>query len=492
MNLADFLRAQTREHAAAPALFCGTRSITYQQLDASTDRLAAQLLAQGLQPGDRVAVQWPNAIEVVQLFFAAFKAGLIVVPINLRLKPGEVAWLLEHSGSTLCFAPPPFADGVRPSGVRVLSELPVDDPPTTTLPDVDPQSPALILYTSGSTGRPKGAVLTHQILLATGDICTLPYAQASGAVAGARPLLMTPLMHASGIYVLFFGLAIGGGSVLLPMFDPAATLDAAEQFRCTLTLALPAMMQFMVEEQARRPRDLSSLRAIFAGGDSVPVSLQERVRQLIGATVVEGLAQTETGPTIANTVDAPIPGALGKVHPGIDVRIVDPFGTDVPEGEPGELVLRSPAVFAGYWRDPDATASALRDGWFHTGDLVSRDREGYYWFRGRLKEIIVRGGSNISPQEVEEALYTHPAVLEAGVIGAPHEVWGEVVIAVVSLREGRSATEAELREHARQTLADYKVPERVHVLPALPKGATGKVHRSALREMVARNPAAFV
>jgi long-chain acyl-CoA synthetase len=216
----------------------------------------------------------------------------------------------------------------------------------------------------------------------------------------------------------------------------------------------------------------------------VPVVLQDRVRDLLGAAVIEGLAQTETGPTILNPLGAPRPGSLGVRIAGVELRIADVMGRDVAAGDVGELLVRSPAVCAGYWENPSATADALRGGWFHTGDLASRDEDGYYWFRGRLKEIIIRGGSNISPQEVEEALYTHPAVLEAGVIGLPHDIWGEVVVAVVALRDGMQATEDELRVHARQLLADYKVPERIHFLAALPKGATGKVQRKALKDML--------
>jgi long-chain acyl-CoA synthetase len=466
-------------------VFCGDRALSFAELDASTDSLAAWFLSEGLEPGDRVAVQWPNAIEVVELYFAAFKAGLIAVPVNTRLKPSEIAWVIENSGASLCFALPALADAMRQTGVRVLTELPARAAAPATLPPVDDKSPALILYTSGSTGRPKGAIHTQQSLLVTCELCTQNFEDTFGDVARPRCLLMTPLMHASGLYVLLGSIRLGEPCVLLPVFDPAAALDAFEQFRCTLTLALPAMMQFILEEQVRKPRDLSSLRVIFAGGDSVPVALQERVREVIGVGMVEGLAQTETGPTIGNPLTAAKLGSLGVVNRGVEVRIVDGAGNPVSNGEPGELLVRSPAVCAGYWRNPEATAEALRGGWFHTGDLVSRDADGYHWFRGRLKEIIIRGGSNISPQEVEEALYTHPEILEAGVVGLPHDVWGEAVVAVVALRDGAICGEDDIRDHARQTLADYKVPERVHFLPVLPKGPTGKVNRKALKDTLA-------
>src|SRR5262249_28054773 len=328
------------------------------------------------------------------------------------------------------------------------------------LPEVSDDAPAMILYTSGSTGRPKGAVLTHQALMATAELCTQVFVDPFGDSVRPCGLAMTPLMHASGLYALLSMVRIGAPCALLRTFDPGAVLDAFERHRCTLTLALPAMMQFVLEEQVRRPRDLSALRAIFAGGDSVPVALQQRVTQVIGVPIVEGLAQTETALTIVNPLDHPKSGSLGRACREVELQIVDGAGQLVPDGEPGELLVRSAAVCSGYWNNPQATADAFRDGWFHTGDLVSRDAEGYYWFRGRLQEIIIRGGSNISPQEVEEALYTHPTILEAAVVGLPHEVWGEVVVAGVVFRQGTSATEEDVRRHAREVLADYKVPEQ--------------------------------
>ncbi|MGE3955612.1 MAG: class I adenylate-forming enzyme family protein [Vicinamibacterales bacterium] len=489
MNLADVLRSHATRTPAATALLCGERSLTYGELDRSTDSLASWLIAEGLKPGDRVAIQWPNAIEVVQVFFAAFKAGLIAVPINLRLKPQEIAWVTQHAGAALCFAHPALADVARQTGVRTLDALPDGPAPDQpVIPPSDPDTPGLILYTSGSTGRPKGAVLSQRSLVATAELCGAILA-GFDADLKARGLLMTPLMHSSGLFVLLSALSRGEPCVLLPAFDPATVLDTVQRDRCTNTLALPAMMQFVLEEQARTPRDVSSLRVVFAGGDSVPVPLQERSRALLGGVMLEGLAQTETGPTICNPAARPRLGSLGLPHAGVELRLVDVVSRNpVPDGEPGELLVRSAAVCSGYWNNPDATREAFEDGWFRTGDLVSRDADGYYWFRGRLKEIIIRGGSNISPQEVEEALYTHPDILEAGVIGLPHDVWGEVVVAVVALREGATATEADIREHARRTLADYKVPEQVHFLPALPKGPTGKVHRRALKEALAARP----
>jgi long-chain acyl-CoA synthetase len=482
MNLGDLLRERAAQHPNAPLLFCRDRTLSYGDLDTSTEPLARWFVSQGLKPGDRIAIQWPNEIEAVQLYFAAFKAALIAVPVNLRLKPGEIAWILENSGAKICFSHPMLADARRQNGVDVFTALPNAMESEVALPAVDENSPAVILYTSGSTGRPKGAILTHRNLTETARICTRDFMENHGAVTDFRGLVITPMMHASGLYMLLGSMWIGQPCVLLPLFDPAAVLDAIEKYHCAHMLTLPALMQFILEEQVKRPRNVRSLMMIFAGGDSVPLALQDRVRELLGVEMLEGLAQTETGPSISNPFGAMRMGSIGKAVKGVEVRVVNAQGNDVAGGETGELLVRSPAVCAGYWDNPAATAEALQDGWFHTGDLVSRDAEGYFWFQGRKKEIIIRGGSNISPQEVEEALYRHPEILEAGVIGMPHPVWGEQVVAFVALREGGAAEEEAIRSHAREHLADYKVPEKVHFLPVLPKGATGKVHRKALKD----------
>jgi len=465
--------------------------VSYQALDQATTSLARWFLREGLHPGDRVAIHWSNSIQAVKVFFACFRAGLIAVPINVRLKASEIAYILGHSNAAMCFSQPelaPIAEEARmecPALRRIYTDLPetaqADGP---ALPEVDAGQPALIIYTSGTTARPKGVTHTHQTLLCTSELMR------SVGVDGAQiVLVMTPLMHASGLYCDLLPAILGGTTtVLVPAFEPGAVLDAIERFRCTYTIGLPALIQFLVEEQAHRPRDVSSMRLFYAGGDTVPVSLQERFQPLFGIPLQEAFGMTESVPICRNPREAIRSGSIGRLVEGVEAQVLDLFGEDVPEGDTGELAVRSPANFIGYWDNPEATAAALRDGWLYTGDLVRRDRDGYFWFEGRKKEIIIRGGSNISPQEVEEALYQHPAVFEAGVIGKPHPVYGEQVVAFVSLREGHHATEQQLRDFARKRLADYKVPERVFFVPVLPKNATGKVQRRALKELAVSQP----
>jgi long-chain acyl-CoA synthetase len=489
MVLCGSLRAHAAKNPQAPALLCGDAAMSFAELDASSDALARWLLEQGLRPGDRVALHWSNSIEVVQLFFALFKAGLIAVTVNIRLKPAEIRYILDHSESRMCFSEPALAQLARDSGAAsaVVAGLPQFAPADSTsgaLPTVDPDQPAVILYTSGTTARPKGVVHTHRSLYRMAVVWTRTAMQTEAPGALGVRMCALPLMHAGALAGLVCSIYSGERLVLLPRFQPSGVLDTIERFECTALTLMPALWRFVLEEQARTPRRVSSLRWAGAGGDAVPVELQSRFESMFGIPLQEGYALTESVPMMFNPIHAIRPGALGMPLEGVEVRIVDWDGREVPEGETGEIAVRSPANCVGYWNDPEATRVAIRDGWLYTGDLASRDADGYYWFKGRKKEIIIRAGSNISPQEVEEALYRHPAVLETGVVGAPDPAYGEIVVAFVALREGQTSEPEELIQFARKYLADYKVPERVVFLPECPKSPTGKVHRRTLKEML--------
>jgi len=486
MTLDNLLRHYAERQPAKPVVLTAEHGITYAELDASVTCLARHLLDRGLQPGDRVAVHGSNSIETVQLLLAVFRAGLVAVPVNLRLKPAEIAYIFEHSGARICFSEPALAALAEQarggSGPEIVSQLPPLTHPAS-LPEADPAQPAVILYTSGTTARPKGVTHTHRTLFETTRLLTPDPIRPDDTL-----LAITQLMHASGLNcVLLPALHLGATAVLLRTFDPGVALDLIQRFRCTFTLALPAMLQSVVEEQARRPRDLSSLRTVVAGGDTVPVALQQRFLGLVGVAVLEGYGMTESVPITLNP-SAAITGSIGLALGEVSIRLVDLDGRDVGAGETGEILVRSPANCAGYWNDSAATARLFHDGWLRTGDLASRDNEGYFWFKGRLKQLIIRGGSNISPQEVEEALYRHPAVLEAGVVGAPHPVYGAVPVGFVVLRAGHSLTEDHLLAHARELLADYKVPQRILFVAELPKGLTGKVDRRSLRDILIAQP----
>jgi long-chain acyl-CoA synthetase len=487
-NLGDLLSANAARNPQQAALVFEDTSISYERLDQATTRLAQWFVQQGCKPGDRIAFYWPNSIETAELYFACFKAGLIAVPVNIMMKPNEVAYVLNHSKALMCFVRPDRAPVVMEAGlscqslhaIHIVVEGLGKGEVEVELPQVSLSDPALIIYTSGTTALPKGVTHTHRTLLANVKIgqTSIPDLE--------RFLVMTQLAFPSGVYLgLLTVIASGGTSILAPAFDAPHVLDLIQRFQCTCAFGLPSMVHLLLEEQTRRPRQVRSLRTFMVGGDSMPVSTHERFQEQFGISLRECLGMTETSLTICNPAGAIRPGSLGIPVEGVEAKVVDQNGKELPGGRTGELIVKTPVNLVRYWDNPGATRATLRDGWLFTGDLVRRDSDGYFWFEGRKKQIIVRDGFNISPQEVEEALYTHPAVLEAGVIGMPDPVKarGEQVVAFVALRDGFVAGEDELREHARRRLADLKVPEKILFLEKLPKGISGKIQREALKEL---------
>lgn len=468
---------------ANEALVWTDGSLTYGELDRKTTELACALLDEGLAPGDRVAVHWCNAVQPVLLYFACFKAGLIAVPVNLRLKASEAEHIFRHSGAKVCFSHPELASIAETAaaacgtGIVVRQQL-TPGAAARPLPEPDERAICAMLYTSGTTALPKGVMHSHASLY-HGARFTLEAGTGRGVT-----ITTTQISHMSGFQCVLVASMLGQAKlVLVPKFDPVAILDAVERHRVESFIALPAQMLMLVEEQSQRPRKLSALKTVLSGGDSVPEATQQRFDDVFGLRTLEVLAMTESCPMLWNTDADRRLGSVGKARAGVEVKVIPKNGL---EPESGELCVRSPANFAGYWNDPAATAAVLEDGWLHTGDLARLDEDGYVWFTGRLKQVILRESVIISPPEVEDVLYKHPAVLEAGVIGLPDPRFGQKVVAFVALREGHAATADELRAMAAQHLADYKVPEMIKFLPVLPKGMTGKIDRRALAEGAAQ------
>jgi long-chain acyl-CoA synthetase len=476
MLISESVGWQAKQRPTKVAVITDEGELTYSQLERAVSSMGQSLTNRGLIPGDRVAMHWHNSIELVVLMLSAFRAGLVAVPINPRLTAPEIAYILDHSGARLCFSEPALAALV--TGVEVVSQLP-PFADSRQMSKGDPDAPALILYTSGTTARPRGVVHSHRTLFAGAKVIADqdigPY---------DISLSITPISH---ILALVGGilpaLLQGATAVLLRAFSGAAALDAIERHSCTHVAGLPVLIHQMVEEQSVRARNVSSLRVVAAGGDTVPVALQQRALALFQVEVREGYALTEVMPVTFNPAGSVRTGSLGHAANAF-LRIIDSKGNDVIPGGVGEIVVRSSANCLGYWNDPEATAALLEGGWLRTGDLASQDDDGYYWFKGRLKQIIIRGGRNISPQEVEEALYHHPAVLEAAVVGVPDSVFGTIPVAFVSVREGRSIQADVLLAYVRRRLSDYKVPERIFFMDVLPKGLTGKVDRRRLRDIL--------
>ncbi|MBZ5635364.1 MAG: AMP-binding protein [Acidobacteriia bacterium] len=452
------LKAQAAAQPEKRALICGDTTLTYAQFAAQVEIVAQAWLRQGLQPGDRIALHMRNGIELATCYYACFAAGLVAVPVNTRLTPEEIAYVLEHSGSKAYLAP---------ADLRIPTSLPSPEFDTASdhgvklaLPVPKPDDPALLLYTSGTTARPKGVSHSQRTLAGNAS-----YMDAWGLRPEDHTLLFTAMVHASGaIMLLMSSLWMGATVTIVPVFDAAKVLDTWESSGATFYMSLPTLVRALLAEQRARPRNITTGRLAICGGDVVPVPLQQEYAATFGHPMVEGFGMTEGLPTLANHPDNNRPGSMGRLVGDVEIRAVE-----------GELRMRGAGIATGYWGHPP-----FEDGWLKTGDLVEIDPDGFVWFRGRKKEIIVRGGSNIAPQEVEETLYKHPAVGEAGVIGEPNEYWGEVVLAYVALRDGHSVSAEELIAFARQHLAEYKCPEQILFLPMLPKGATGKVQRRAL------------
>ena len=497
MTLARFLRDGHTHHPEKTALIFAEHAWTYAEVDTLTGRLATNLLAQGFEPGDRVALHMSNCPELVFGYYGCFKAGAIAVPINARMGPSEIEYLLQHSEARFYIGQPDLYQQVLP----IRPHLPQlhrcyvtgeSQPPDTgsfqnllaapsgtiELPAVEPGQVAAILYTSGTTARPKGVIHTHERLH-----YMIAMMEQMGMSRDRVVAVLTPMTHmAAFMCIMLSSLTVGATLVLPTGSDPQTILGTLERHRCTFTFAMPVQCKALVECQTATPYDIRADMRFLAAGDSVPTALQEQFTRAFSLPLHELLGMTEIAPITWNPPGKIRTGSIGVPLEGVLLRVVDADGNEVKPGEVGELIVKCPGNMIGYWNNPEATAEVLREGWLYTGDLVKQDGEGYCWFEGRKKELIIRGGSNISPQEVEAVLYQHPAVAEAGVIGIPDETWGEVVVAYVAQREEVSATEGELIEFAKEQIAAHKVPEKVFFLPSLPKSAVGKVERRALKE----------
>ena len=454
------LKARAAAQPDKRALACGELTLTYAQFAAQVERVAHAWLRQGLQPGDRIALHMRNGIELATCYYACFAGGFVAVPVNTRLTPEEIAYVLEHSGARAYLAqadlriPTSIPSWEFDSSARAAGDA---------LPVPQPDDPALLLYTSGTTARPKGVSHSQRTLAGNAS-----YMDAWGLKPDDHTLLFTAMVHASGaILLLMSSLWMGATVTIVPVFDAGAVLDTWERTGATFYMSLPTLVRALLMEQKARPRRITTGRLAICGGDAVPIPLQQEYAAIFGHPMVEGFGMTEGLPTLANHPDNNRPGSMGRPVGDVEVRVVE-----------GEMWMRGSGIATGYWGHPP-----FEDGWLKTGDLVEIDADGFVWFRGRKKEIIVRGGSNISPQEVEETLYQHPAVAEAGVIGEPDTYWGEVVLAFVAVRQGHTVSPEELITFSRRHLAEYKCPEQVLFLPVLPKGATGKVQRRALKDL---------
>ena len=484
-NFAHELAAAVADAADRPAVKLDDLVLNYGLLDAGAQRAAGLLRAHGIGPGDRVGLMLPNVPYFPVVYFGALRLGAVVVPMNPLLKAREVAYHLSDSGARVIVAWHGFADaaqgGAEEAGAECILATPGEfeqalggAEAVEAIADREDDDPAVIIYTSGTTGTPKGATLIHSNLAAG--------AETARDLVDAGPdsvtLATLPLFHVFGMNsVMNVTIRARGLLTLLPRFEPGKALEIIERDKVTTFAGVPTMYTALMHHPERETFDVSSLDLCVSGGSALPVEVLRGFDEAFGAKVLEGYGLSETtGMGSFNLPDRERkPGSIGVPIGGTEFRLLDDDGNDVPAGEPGEIAMRGPFVMRGYWEREDATRDTIRDGWFHTGDMATVDDDGYYFIVDRKKELIIRGGYNVYPREIEEVLYEHPAVKEAAVVGVPHEQLGEEVAAAIALKDGAEATADELRAFAKERVAAYKYPRHVWFVEELPKGPTGKV-----------------
>jgi long-chain acyl-CoA synthetase len=502
LNLATMLRESARAYPGKPvALFDGGR-LAYAELDALSDRFAAGLRASGVAPGETVGLQLPNIPQFLIAYFGLLKAGCVGVPLNVLLKAPELAYCLGDAQVRALITWAGVADeamkGAAEAGVsavyvvntpgvpevpagRRFEELLAVEPETPPLEQTDPGETAVIVYTSGTTGTPKGAELTHYQLYMNADT--------PGRLFGIRDddvvVVVLPLFHVFGLSSqLNVCVRFGATMSLVPRFDATKVLEVIQRDRVTVFEGVPTMYIALLQHPAIADYDVSTLRVGISGGAPIPAEVLDSFEETFGIVILEGYGLTETASTTTFNVSAAERKiySVGKPVWGVEVQIWDDDNRPLPAGADhvGEIVIRGVNMMRGYFRNPEATAEAFAGGWFHSGDLGYCDEDGYFFIVDRKKDLIIRGGYNVYPREIEEVFYTHPAVAGAAVVGVPDERLGEEVKAVVELKPGAGATEQELLEYVKARVAAYKYPRMVELRADLPKGATGKILKKEL------------
>ena len=486
LTLGHWIRDRARTTPNRVAIDFLGRETAYAELDARSESLAGGLLEAGLARGDRVATLTGTSPEHVVAFFACAKAGLVLLPLNWRLAPAELSYQLADAEPAVLLASAEHTTTASSLHVRVagLEDLVAQSNYLPSAPAVADDDGLLLVYTSGTTGRTKGALLTHANCFWT----NLSFDRVAGLADDDVVLSVLPQFHCGGWNVQpLLAWWKGARVVLEPSFDAARALELIAERRVTTMMGVPANYLFMANEPGFAAADLSSLSRAVVGGAPMPEALLQAWQER-GVEIVQGYGLTEAAPNVLCLPPedaARKRGFAGKPYPHVDVALREAETGRLVEGVgEGELVVRGPNVFAGYWRDVDATAAAFADGWLLTGDVAVRDEEGYYRIVGRLKDMVISGGENVYPAEVENVLHEHPAVVEAAVVGVPDERWGEACLAFVVLAEGESAGEDELLGFCRERLAKYKVPREVRFVDVLPRNALNKVAKTELLELV--------
>jgi long-chain acyl-CoA synthetase len=484
-NLAKLLTDTAGRSPERAAIRLDERELSYAELDRAAARVAGLLRAKGIRPGDRVGVMLPNVPYFAVVYYGILRAGGVVVPMNVLLKEREVGYYLSDPGARLLFAWHQFADAAHGGSDRAHADCLLVEPgdfegllgrsdPVEEVAERDAGDTAVILYTSGTTGTPKGAELTHHNLRRNAEIS----AGLFGIDANTVTLGALPLFHSFGQTCgLNATIGVGGCLTLIPRFDPGRALEIIERDRVTVFEGVPTMYAALLAHPEHSGFDTSTLRVCVSGGAAMPVEVMRSFELAFGCAILEGYGLSETSPVASFNHPDRVrkPGSIGTPIEGVEMRVVGEDGVELADGEVGEIVIRGHNLMKGYWRRPEATAGAIRDGWFHTGDLGRVDEDGYFFIVDRKKDMVIRGGYNVYPRELEEVLYEHPAVREAAVIGVPHPELGEEVGAAIVLAPGASVDEADIVDFVKGQVAAYKYPRVVWFVAELPKGATGKI-----------------
>jgi long-chain acyl-CoA synthetase len=485
-NLALNLLELAQRDPERTALKLDDVEFSYAALNDASARLASVLGERGIGPGDRVGLMLPNVPQFAIAYYGVLRAGATVVPMNVLFKRREVAFLLEDSEAKLLLAWHGFGEEAQPGAGGTDAECMIVAPaefgellasvaPLSDVAEREASDTAVILYTSGTTGTPKGAELTHANLGRNAEVAR----QLFDLDARSATLGSLPLFHSFGQTCTLNASVLAGACVtLLPRFDAGKALEIVERDRVDVFMGVPTMYNALLNHPERERFDVSSLRLCVSGGASLPMEVLHGFEQAFGCKILEGYGLSETSPIASfNHPDRERkPGSIGTPIEGVEMKLVDSSGADALPDEVGEIAIRGHNVMKGYWRNPEATAEAISaDGWFRSGDLARLDDDGYFFIVDRMKDMIIRGGYNVYPREVEEVLYSHPAVREVAVVGIPHAELGEEVGAAVALKPDVVATEDELREFVKGQIAAYKYPRLVWLVNELPKTATGKI-----------------
>ena len=483
-NLAGILVETAGEHGDRTALRLDDTEITYEQVEEGSARVAGLLAEKGVEVGDRVAVMLPNVPYFALVYYGALRMGAVVVPINPQYGAGEVGYHAGDSEAKVLFAWHDFAEaaqeGTEDIDCEVIEVKPDDFEETLgeaeadhDVIDRDADDVGVILYTSGTTGDPKGSVLTHGNLQKSTEVATsLVEMSEDDVVLGALPLFHV-FGQACGLNAT---VALGASLSMIPKFDAEKTLEVIQRDGVTVFQGVPTMYSALLSEDDLDSHDTSSLRIGLSGGQAMPVDVMERFEDAFGIEVLEGYGLSET--TAIGTFNHPggrKKGSIGQPVEGVEVKMVDDDGNEVDQGDVGEIAIKGPNVMSEYWNKPEETKEELRDGWFHTGDMGHFDEEGFAFVDDRKKDMIIRGGENVYPREIEEVLYDLDSVEEAAVIGVEDERLGEEIAAAVVLVEGADTSAEDIQEHVKGQLAKYKYPRKVFFLDELPKGPTGKI-----------------